>query len=110
MAKQTSFKVTAKDATRQAFSSVRRGLAGLSNVAGNVFRKIGKAGLVAGAAIVGFAVKSVQAYNKQERSERALASALAAHGEEASALLPKLKAVAAAIASPTPNPNIRPPG
>jgi hypothetical protein len=101
MAKQTSFKVTAKDATRQAFSSVRRGLGGLSNVAGNVFRRIGQAGLVAGAAIVGFAVKSVQAHNKQERSERALASALAAHGEEAGALLPKLKAVAAAIQDQT---------
>ena len=101
MANQTSFKVTAKDRTRRAFASVRSGLIGLGRASSRVFGSIAKVGLAAGAAIVAFGVRAVQAYSKQQNAERSLAAALSAHGDEVEKLLPLLKAQAAAIQDET---------
>lgn len=101
MARQTSFKVTAKDRTRRAFASVRSGLVGLGKASSRAFGGIAKIGLAAGAAIVAFGVRTVQAYSKQQDAERSLAAALAAHGDEVEKLLPALKAQAAAIQDET---------
>ena len=67
--------------------------------------KIGKAVATAfaaaGAAVLAFSAKAVSAYAVQEAAEKKLSSALRANGENVDALMPKYKALAAAIQDST---------
>lgn len=68
---------------------------------GRAFAAIGKAAIGAGAAIAGAVAATVAAYQKQEQAEAALAASLRANGESVDVVLPKMKALAAAIQDQT---------
>jgi hypothetical protein len=68
---------------------------------GGAFRMMGKAVLGVGAAIGASAAIAVKAYSQQEKAEKSLSEALRAHGDNVAALMPKYKAMAAAIQDET---------
>lgn len=108
MANSIDIIIRAKDSTAAAWKKVQSSAAKLKQRLRGTFRGIARGARMAataifamGAAIASAAATAVRAYAKQEKAEIALASALKSHGDEADKLLPKLKAVAAAIQDET---------
>ena len=99
--KELTLIIRARNAVAAGFASVGKSIGSFTK---GLF-SIGKAvtvGLVAASAAVGaFAVKALSAWAKQEKAVRSLSSALAAAGDDYTALLPKLKASASAIQKET---------
>jgi hypothetical protein len=67
----------------------------------NAIKQIGQTVAVAGGAIAGAIGVVLNAYSKQQKAENDLNSALIAHGSNATALMPKYKALASAIQDQT---------
>ena len=99
--KELTLIVRARNAVAAGFASVGKSIGSFTK---GLF-SIGKAvtvGLVAASAAVGaFAVKALSAWAVQEKAVKSLSSALAAAGDDYTALLPKLKASASAIQDET---------
>ena len=99
--KEISILIKARNAMAAGIASAYKSLQGFGRSAVNIAKWFTRGFMVAGAAVAGFVAKAVSSYAVQEKAERALASSIAAYGENAAAALPKLKAVAAAIQDET---------
>ncbi len=99
--KELSITLRARNALMSGIAGARRTLMQFGGWVTGLGRRMAYAFLGAGAGLAGFVALTARAYAKQERAEKSLASALASHGENVDALLPKLKAVAAAIQDQT---------
>lgn len=99
--KELSITLRARNALMSGIAGARRTLMRFGGWVTGLGRRMACAFLGAGAGLAGFVALTARAYAKQERAEKSLASALASHGENVDALLPKLKAVAAAIQDQT---------
>lgn len=99
--KELSITLRARNALVSGIAGARRTLMQFGGWVTGLGRRMAYAFLGAGAVLAGFVTLTARAYAKQERAEKSLASALASHGENVDALLPKLKAVAAAIQDQT---------
>lgn len=99
--KELSITLRARNALMSGIAGARRTLMQFGGWVTGLGRRMAYAFLGAGAGLAGFVALTARAYAKQERAEKSLASALASHGENVDALLPKLKAAAAAIQDQT---------
>jgi len=99
--KELSITLRARNALMSGIAGARRTLMQFGGWVTGLGRRMAYAFLGAGSGLAGFVALTARAYAKQERAEKSLASALASHGENVDALLPKLKAVAAAIQDQT---------
>ncbi len=99
--KELSITLRARNALMSGIAGARRTLMKFGGWVTGLGRRMAYAFLGAGAGLAGFVALTARAYAKQERAEKSLASALASHGENVDALLPKLKAAAAAIQDQT---------
>lgn len=99
--KELSITLRARNALMSGIAGARRTLMRFGGWVTGLGRRMAYAFLGAGAGLAGFVALTARAYAKQERAEKSLASALASHGENVDALLPKLKAAAAAIQDQT---------
>ena len=95
--KELSITLRARNALMSGIAGARRTLMKF----GGWVTGLGRRMAYAFAGLAGFVALTARAYAKQERAEKSLASALASHGENVDELLPKLKAVAAAIQDQT---------
>ena len=99
--KELSITLRARNALMSGIAGARRTLMQFGGWVAGLGRRMAYAFLGAVSGLAGFVALTARAYAKQERAEKSLASALASHGENVDALLPKLKAVAAAIQDQT---------
>ena len=99
--KELSITLRARNALMSGIAGARRTLMQFGGWVTGLGRRMAYAFLGAVSGLAGFVALTARAYAKQERAEKSLASALASHGENVDALLPKLKAVAAAIQDQT---------
>ena len=99
--KELSITLRARNALMSGIASARRTLMQFGGWVTGLGRRMAYAFIGAGAGLAGFVALTARAYASDERAEKSLASALASHGENVDALLPKLKAVAAAIQDQT---------
>lgn len=99
--KELSITLRARNALMSGIAGARRTLMQFGGWVTGLGRRMAYAFLGAGAGLAGLVALTARAYAKQERAEKSLASALASHGENVDALLPKLKAAAAAIQDQT---------
>ena len=99
--KELSITLRARNALMSGIAGARRTLMKFGGWVTGLGRRMAYAFLGAGSGLAGFVALTARAYAKQERAEKSLASALASHGENVDALLPKLKAAAAAIQDQT---------
>lgn len=99
--KELSITLRARNALMAGIAGARRTLMQFGRWSIGLGKKMGMAFLGAGAGLGGLVALVSRAYAKQETAERSLASALEAHGDNVDALLPKLKAAAAAIQDQT---------
>jgi len=88
--KKASLLITLKDQISKGLNRVRQNI-----------KKIAVTATAMGASITAMAVKAIKAFARQESAENAVASALASHGDQVDALMPKMKALAAAIQKQT---------
>ncbi|HOE37300.1 MAG TPA: hypothetical protein PLT12_07290 [Kiritimatiellia bacterium] len=99
--KELSITLRARNALMSGIAGARRTLMQFGGWVTGLGRRMAYAFLGAVSGLAGFVALTARAYAKQERAEKSLASVLASHGENVDALLPKLKAVAAAIQDQT---------
>lgn len=99
--KELSITLRARNALMSGIAGARRTLMKFGGWVTGLGKRMAFAFLGASAGLAGFVALTARAYAKQERAEKSLASALASHGENVDALLPKLKAAAAAIQDQT---------
>lgn len=99
--KEISILLKARNAMAAGIASAYKSLQGFGRSAVNIAKWFTRGFMVAGSAVAGFVAKSVSSYAESEKATRALSSALTAYGENATAIIPKLNAVANAILDET---------
>lgn len=99
--KELTILLRARNAMMAGIAGARNALFKFGGWVAGLGKRMAFAFLGAGAGMAGFVGLAARAYSKQERAEKALASALQSHGENVDALLPKLKAAASAIQDQT---------
>ena len=99
--KEVSVVIKAKNAMRAGLSAAGASLKKFGSRAAAAGKAIGKGFLIAGAAVVAFGVKMVQAFSIQETAEKQAKAALVAHGDEVENNMKNIKAFASAIQDET---------
>jgi len=99
--KGITLELRAKNLLARGLAGAKAGLDKLGDAAARIGRRIAVGFLAAGAAVIGFGVKALTLYAKQEEAERGLAASIRAYGEEAEKVLPALKKMAQAIQDET---------
>ena len=98
---EISIILRAKNAMAAGLSEAGKQLSEFGESALRIGKAFAMAFLAAGTAVAGFAAKALQAYSVQESSEKSLASALRAHGDEVENNMALMTASAAAIQDET---------
>ena len=101
MAKKIEILLTAKNLLARGLNRASKALKAFSKSAARIGKMFAVGFAAAGAALIAFGVKAMNAFKVQETAERRLISALETHGEVADDLMPKLKALASAIQDQT---------
>jgi hypothetical protein len=99
--KHISIVLRAKNAMARGIASAAQSLKSFGDSARRIGAAFTKAFLVAGTAVIGFAVKALQAYSAQEKAEKSLEAAMNARGEQGAVLVNILKREASAIQDAT---------
>jgi hypothetical protein len=99
--KELSLTVRARNAMAAGLNKAKKSLQKFGQSAARIGKFFAKGFLAMGAAVVGFAAKSISAYSIQEKAEKSLVAALNAHGEAGQALLPMYKRLASEIQTQT---------
>ena len=101
MARKIELELRVKNALARGLKSAGAALQQFGQSAMRIGKAFATAFIGAGAAVAGFAVKALGAYEIQERAVEGLSSALRAYGEDVDSNITKLKAIAAAMQDET---------